>query len=188
MCFVVPGGLFVPAPWTVAVTRSRVLGACVLAVAALVAGCGTVDDDPEPVSVSVTVTNQAESPQEVRVAVVPGEFEAVDVTYDNGTTRRLLVTETAEIRAAALVDARNVTVVGDGVRRRAARFGPGEGASYLYGEAPANARVVYVVWPADADRVTTYGTLACDTTGTDLEASVTVRSDDDVSASVTCRE
>jgi hypothetical protein len=158
-----------------------------LAVAVVLAGCSVpIVDDRPTTDVSVSVTNRADTTHEVRTAVVPDGFEAVDVTYRNGSTRRLLVTGTSEIRPAALRNATNLSVVGATVQNRVFRLGPDSGRSTVYEDISANVSVVYAAWPVGADRISNYGTLSCSYRATYLDASVTLYVDGNTDTAVDC--
>jgi len=152
------------------------------------AGCSVpVSDDRATTDVSVSVTNRADTAHEVRTAVVPDGFEAVDVTYRNGSTRRLLVSETSEIRPATLRNATNFSVVGSDVSNRAFRLGSDSERSTVYEDVPGNVSVVYAAWPVGADRISNYGALSCSASADTLEASLTLYPEDNADSTVICR-
>ncbi|MFB6141706.1 MAG: hypothetical protein ABEJ30_00005 [Halorientalis sp.] len=161
---------------------SRAAAVCLAGLLAL-AGCAAPSGSPTS-DVSVSVTNRADTTYEVRTAVVSDGFAALDVTYRNGTTRRVLASRMSDVPSAALVNAANVSVVG-AEAARAERLAPGEGLATLYEDVPGNVSVLYVAWPPGADRIRTYGALSC-AAGQHVEASVTLYPGND-DASVVCR-
>lgn len=167
-------------------TLRHILLAVTLAIALAGRSVPIVDDRPTT-DVSVSVTNRADTTHAVRTAVVPDGFEAVDVTYRNGSTRRLLVTETSEIRPATLRNATNFSVVGANVQTHAFRLDPDSGRSTVYEDLPTNVSVVYAAWPVGADRIGDYGTLGCSSRTNNLDASVTLLPDGNTDTGVVCR-
>jgi hypothetical protein len=137
-------------------------------------------------NVSVSVTNENATSQEVRIAVVAGDFDAVELTYRNGSTRRLAVSNVSAIPSAALVEVSDLVVLGPDLQRQSYRLAPGtgRGASHTV-DGPAT--VVYAYWPQGADRVTDYGAFGCGGSSADLDARIVVGATGSDSATVTCR-
>ncbi|WP_424017952.1 hypothetical protein ACOZ4N_19080 [Halorientalis pallida] len=170
-------------------SRSRSLFVCrlALALAVLVAGCSAPVERPvDGTDVSVSVTNENATSQEVRIAVVAGDFDAVELTYRNGSTRRLAVSNVAAIPPAALVGVVDFRVSGTDVQHTAYRLAPGSGRGAGY-TVDGPATVVYAYWPRGGERVTDYGAFGCGPFDTELDARIVVGTTGSDSASVTCR-
>ncbi|RXK51814.1 hypothetical protein [Halorientalis pallida] len=169
-------------------SRSCSLLVCglVLVLAVLVAGCSAPVERPtDGTNVSVSVTNENATTQEVRIAVVAGDFDAVELTYRNGSTRRLTVPNVSAIPSGALADVSDFRILGPDVQHTAYRLAPGSGRSASY-TVDGPATVVYTYWPRGAERVTDYGAVGCER-GATLDARIVVGASGSDSATVTCR-
>ncbi|WP_336001998.1 hypothetical protein [Halorientalis halophila] len=168
-------------------SRRPLACALLFALALLAAGCTAPAEDPATgTNVSVSVTNEHASAQEVRIAVVTGEYDGIDLTYRNGSTRRVVGSNVSAIPPAALANVTDFAVRGDDVQRRSYRLTPGSGTGATYGvDGPAT--VVYAYWPRGGERVTDYGQLGCGQSNAVLDARLVIGANGSDSATVTCR-
>lgn len=120
------------------------------------------------------------------LAVLAGDFDAVELTYRNGSTRRLAVSSVSAIPRNAFVGVSDVRVLWPAVQHAAYRLAPGSGRGPSH-TVDGPATVVYAYWPQGAERVTDYGAFGCGQFDTDLDARIVAGTNGSDSASVTCR-
>jgi hypothetical protein len=140
----------------------RLLAPLALALLLALAGCNvSTEDGRTGENVSVTVTNQAETRYDVRVTLATEPFDAVEITYQNGSTRRLDVTSLDGVPPGRFDDATDFTVEAGFVQTRRYTLTPGSGTGATYTDVPPNTTVVHFLRPRGADTIGTVGISKC---------------------------
>ena len=168
----------------------RTVSLLAIAVLVVTAGCSAPPAAEPTTDLSVSLSNEHDEPYRVTVAVVPDGFEAVEVTYANGTTRRVDATSLDSIPRSALDGAVGFAPVGPGVESRVYDLEPGTGVGDTFPTVPRNATVVDVVGrPTATDPTETlrsFGAANCGGSAT-VEFSLRIDPDGSLSSSNACR-
>jgi hypothetical protein len=161
-----------------------------VALLVVLGGCAVPADGPPTATgndVRVTVSNEHDERSLVRVTALPPTVDGVEVTYENGSTRRFDVPSFDALPNGSLRNATDVAPVA--AERPSAEFAvdPSAGVGTTLEDVPANATVVYFLLTADGRRVRAAGVVRCtpDVEVTDL--TVRIRPDGSVHSAVSCR-
>ena len=131
-------------------------------VLAALAGCAApAAEDGETRNVSVTVANDADTAYDVRITLATEPFDGVEITYRNGSTRRLAVERIDRIPPARLERATDVTVEADPVQTRRYTLTAGSGTGATYADVPDDTTVVYFLRARTSDANASVGTVHC---------------------------
>jgi hypothetical protein len=169
---------------------SRALPAVVTLLVVL-AGCGVPASGPPAATdhdVAVSVSNDHDEPALVRVTALPPAVDGVEVTYENGSTRRFDVPSFDALPRGSL---RNATAVAPtGAERPSTAFvvDPSAGVGTTLEDVPANATVAYFLLTADGRRVRAAGVVRCTPNAEATDLTVRIRPDGSVHSSVSCRD
>jgi len=170
----------------------RLLHALV-ALLVVLAGCSGLPGGGTPTpagqDLSVTVSNEHDEPYVVRLTAVPAEVAGIEVTYENGSTRRFEVASFDALPRTALRNATAVATTGPAGLSREFAVGPGEGVGTTLEGAPANATVVFFVLLEDGrETVRGTGVVRCAPDAETTELVVRIRPDGSLHSSVACRD
>ena len=139
----------------------RLLAPLALAVLLALAGCNAPTEDPTGTNVSVTVTNQAETRYDVRITLATEPYRSVEITYENGSTRRVDATSLDEIPPGRFDTATDFTIDAAYVQTRRYTLTPGSGSGATYTDLPPNVTVVHFLRPRGSDTIGTIGISQC---------------------------
>jgi hypothetical protein len=160
---------------------SRRLLVALASVLVVVAGCAAPTapaPDDGTTDVSVSLSNDHDEPYRVTLSLVAGEYESVEVSYVDGTTRRVGATSPAEVPRSALDGAVGFVPVGPTVESAVYDLRPGTGVGDTVPDAPENVTLVYVVGRPTAtdpaDTLRSYGAVTCGSASDAFEFSLDV--------------
>jgi hypothetical protein len=158
-----------------------------VALAAL-AGCAApaAEDGDTGRNVSVTVTNNADTAYDVRVVLATEPFDGVEITYRNGSTRRLAVDRIDRIPPARLERATDIAVEADPVRTRRYTLTGGTGTGATYTDVPDDTTVVYFLRARDGTGNASVGTVHCGGGSRLTELTVDINPDGSFSVTNAC--
>ena len=164
-----------------------------VAVLVVLAGCGALPGGGSPDvpkhTVSIGISNDHDESHVVRVSTIPPEVEGLEVTYENGSTRRFDVSSFDALPRGGLRNATAIATTGSTGLTREFTVGPAEGVGATLEDVPANATVVYfVLQNNDHQTARGAGVARCssDTATTGLE--IVIRPDGSLHSSVTCSD
>jgi len=165
----------------------------VVALLVVLAGCsglpGSGTPTPTGQELSVTVSNEHDERYVVRLTAVPAGVAGIEVTYENGSTRRFEVASVDALPRTALRNATAVDSTGPAGRSREFAVGPDEGVGTTLEGVPANATVVYLVLLEDGrETLRGAGVVRCGPDAESTELVVRIRPDGSLQSSVTCRD
>ena len=166
-------------------------GAVVLLI--ILAGCSAIPGSRTPLSpdhsVSITIANNHDEPYTVRVTPLPPEVDGLEVTYENGSTRRFDVSSFDALPRDSLRNATGIATTVSEERTEEFTVGPSEGIGTTLEDVPANATVVYFVLPASGpERVRGAGVARCTADTENTELAITIRPDGSLHSAVTCSD
>jgi len=164
-----------------------------VALLVVLAGCGAVPGGGSPDApqhtVSIGISNAHNESYVVRVSTIPPTVEGLEVTYENGSTRRFDVSSFDALPRDGLRNATAIATTDSTGSTREFTVGPTGGIGATLEDVPANATVVYFVLRDGGHRtVRGAGVARCssDTATTDLE--INIRPDGSLHTSVTCSD
>lgn len=162
-----------------------------VALLVVVAGCGALPGDGAPDApqrtVSVDISNEHSERYRVTVSALPPEIEGLEVTYENGSTRRFAVSSFDALPRDGLRNATAVTTTDSRALTREFTVRPTEGIGATLDDAPANATVVYFVRQEPGRQVVRgAGVVRCGAGTETTHLAVRIRSDGSLHSSVTC--
>jgi len=159
----------------------------VLVALAALAGCAApAAEDDETRNVSVTVTNDADTAFDVRITLATEPFDGVEVTYRNGSTRRLAVDRIDRIPPERLERATDVTVDADPAQTRRYTLTAGSGTGATYTDVPDDTTVVYFLRARSGNSNASVGTVHCGTGSRLTEATIDISPDRSFSVTNAC--
>jgi hypothetical protein len=166
----------------------RALAPLALALLLALAGCNVPETSPDEDVVSVSLTNEADRTHDVWITIAAEPFEAVEITYRNGSTRRVPVESLDQLDAGRFDGATNLTILADRVQRQRFALEPDTGIGKTYTDVPADPTVVYFSRVRGDDAVRNVGVATCGAGPGVTDLRLTVRPDGSYSVETTCTE
>jgi hypothetical protein len=167
---------------------SRRLPLLALALLLVLAGCTAPEAPSDEDVVSVSVTNEADRTYDVWVTVATRPFEAVAVTYRNGTTREYAVERIDQLAPGRFDGATNLTVKAETVQRHRYTVEPNTGIGATYTDVPADPAVVHFSRVRDGEAVRNVGVAGCGGGPGVTDLDITIRSDGSTEAETACTD
>lgn len=159
----------------------------------VLAGCsadlGTGTPSSPSHSVSLTIANNHDERYVVRITPLPSEVDGLEVTYENGSTRRFDVSSFDSLPQGTLRNATAIATTGTEDQTEEFTVGPGQGIGATLEDVPMNAIVVYFVMPVNGPtRVRGAGVVRCTADTGNTELAITIRPDGSLHSAVTCSD
>jgi hypothetical protein len=167
----------------------RRLAAVALLLVVPLAGCGLAPPTDGGTTVAVSVANEAETLRVVTVSVVPGGFDAVTVTYADGSERTVDASSLDGVPADALDGAVGVRAAGEGVQTARYDLPPGTGRGQTFDGPRGNVTVLYSVAAPDraaSETLRSAGVGTCGPNTANVTVDITVHPGDNVDLATTC--
>jgi hypothetical protein len=166
----------------------RFLPPLFLALLFALAGCNVAEAPADGDVVSVSVSNEANRTHDVWITVAAEPIEAVEVTYQNGTTHQFPVYGLDTLAPDRLDGATNVTIVAETVQNHRYTVAPNTGIGETYADVPANPVVVDFVRARGGDDVGSMGAAKCGGGSGVTDLIITIRPDGSTAVETTCAD